>query len=76
MILLTSTSCAPCKVIKDFITENDIEYMIRVVDISSEEGLKLVQDNAVRSVPALITTSLLLGEQPILKTLKDIIKED
>jgi len=73
MILLTSTGCAPCKLIKAYIEANNLKGKINYVDISSMDGRKLVQDTGVRSVPVLITAAgNLVGLEPIMKTLKEL----
>ena len=76
MILLTSASCAPCKVVKKFIQDNELEY-VSFVDISSPEGMKLVQDGGIRSVPTLVTiTGNVAGQQEIINILKEVLEED
>lgn len=77
MILLTSESCAPCKLVKAYIEDNKLKDKINYVDIASPAGRNLVQDTGVRSVPVLISPAgNLVGQMPIMKALNELAKED
>jgi len=56
MILLTSSDCPPCKLLKKYIFEKKIEG-IDILDISDERGMELAKNLGIRSVPALIYDS-------------------
>ena len=53
MILITSKTCPPCKIIKEYIKENAIGG-VRVLDIDDKEGMDLAVKHGLRAVPALI----------------------
>lgn len=77
MILLTSEGCAPCKLVKAYIEDEDLKDIVNYVDITSFSGRSLAKEYGVRSVPALLTLSgCLVGQMPIMKVLKEITKED
>ena len=74
MILLTTDTCMPCKMVKAKLDELKIDY--KVVDAFSDEGLELCEDWGVRGVPAMLTGDMaVIGLQDILKTVETIIKE-
>lgn len=77
MILLTSNSCAPCKIVKKFIDDNGLQDKVKTIDINTTEGRKLVQDQGVRTVPTMITSfGNVVGQKPILDILEKVRKED
>lgn len=49
--ILTSETCGPCKTLKAGLKREDFEF--EEIDIKTEEGLKLVEENLIRTVPAL-----------------------
>jgi len=53
MILITSKTCPPCKVVKAYIAEQNIEG-IEVLDISEKAGMDLVIEHGLKAVPTLI----------------------
>ena len=53
MKLITSKTCPPCKLIKEYIEENCIGG-VHILDIDTAVGMDLAVKHSVRSVPTLV----------------------
>ena len=69
-VLLTSDTCAPCKIVKQRIAENG--WTVEVLDLNTPEGVAQARKHSVRNVPSLITddSTLVVGAENILKYLE------
>lgn len=69
-LLLTSETCAPCKIIKQKIAENS--WTVEVLDLNTPEGVAKARHYSVRNVPTLITDDgvPVVGAESILKYLE------
>ena len=64
--LLGATWCGPCKRVKGFLDDKEVEHTY--VDIDTEEGLELARDWAVRSVPSMsIDGKIYTGDTKIME---------
>lgn len=51
-VLFTAEYCQPCKAVKKYLQENDIE--VTVYDITTSEGVELARKYSVGGVPTLM----------------------
>jgi glutaredoxin len=68
--LITSETCAPCKIVKQKIAENNWE--VEILDLNTVEGVNKARQHSIRNVPTLITDegSIIVGAENILKELE------
>lgn len=69
-VLLTSATCAPCRIVKQKIAENG--WSVEVLDLNTPEGVAKARQYSVRNVPTLITDDgvPVIGAESILKYLE------
>jgi len=53
-ILLVGNNCPKCIVMKQYLTEEIKEGIVKVVDISSDKGKKLVSKFNVKQIPMIV----------------------
>ena len=73
MIILTSTTCAPCSILKSLYKEDE---RVEFVDVMTEQAQAIMAERAVRGVPALILDDAVIqGAPSIDKKLKQLEKQ-
>ena len=54
IVLISEESCAPCKALKLFAKENNINFD-ETYDVTTEEGVNFARKYGIRAVPTVIT---------------------